>query len=70
MNHKDKVAMARKMPRTANDNKLPRAGIFDTEARDTRGKAIAMRVKRQHDATHARAALPELRRAGAYHGPV
>jgi hypothetical protein len=55
MKHSDKIKLARKMPRTANDNKPPRYGMFGTEAWDARRAGIAGRVKKQQDAAHARA---------------
>jgi hypothetical protein len=55
MNHKAKVKLARKMPRTAMDDMPPREGKFQTEAWERRKDAIQARVKRQQDAAHARA---------------
>jgi hypothetical protein len=55
LTHRQKVKLARKMPRTAYDNRPPAHGIFNTEAWQARRKGRAARVKKQHDAASARA---------------
>lgn len=56
MKHKDKIRIAKSLPRNADDEKY-RRGKFDTDAWLKRKRAIAGRVARQQAAAHQRAVL-------------
>ena len=55
--HKEKIRLAKVMPRTQQDNLPPRYGKFATEAWDRRREAIRERVAKQQGAAHDRALL-------------